>query len=146
MKIAALIARILLGLIFVVFGLNSFLKFIPMQMPQGTAGQFLTALFVSHFVYVVGAAQVIGGVLLLINRYVPPALTILGPVIVSILAYHLLMDLKDLPLPIIVTVLWFILFFRYKQNFSGIFAARLVSAAVSSSAREQLGGIAVKTR
>ena len=55
---------------------------------------------------------------------VPLALTILGPVIVSILAYHLLMDPKGLPLAIIVTVLWFILFFRYKQKFSGIFAAR----------------------
>jgi len=55
---------------------------------------------------------------------VPLALTILGPVIVSILAYHLLMDPKGLPLAIIVTVLWFIAFFRYKQNFSGIFAAR----------------------
>lgn len=123
MKIAALIARILLGLIFVVFGLNPFLHFIPMQMPPGTAGQFLTALFVSHFVYVVGAAQVIGGLLLFVNRYVPLGLTILGPVIVSILSYHLLMDLKGLPLAIIVTILWFILFFRYKQNFSGIFAA-----------------------
>jgi len=71
-----------------------------------------------------GAAQAIGGVLLLVNRYVPLALTILGPVIVSILAYHLLMDPKGLPLAIIVTVLWFIVFFRYKQNFSGIFAAR----------------------
>ena len=89
MKIATVIARILLGLVFVVFGLNPFLKFIPMQMPPGTAGQFLTVLFVSHFVYVVGAAQVIGGVLLLINRYVPLALTILGPVIVSILSISL---------------------------------------------------------
>jgi putative oxidoreductase len=124
MKIVVLIARILLGLIFVVFGLNPFLKYIPMQMPPGTAGQFLTILFVSHFVYVVGAAQVIGGALLLVNRYVPLALTILGPVIVSILAYHLLMDPKGLPLAIIVTVLWFIVFFRHKQNFSGIFAAR----------------------
>src|SRR5438270_6746414 len=73
MKIAVLIARILLGLIFVVFGLNPFLKYLPMQMPPGTAGQFLTVLFVSHFVYVVGAAQVIGGVLLLVKpQMLPP--------------------------------------------------------------------------
>ena len=124
MKIAALIARILLGLIFVVFGLNPFLKFLPMVVPPGMAGQFLTVLFASHFVYVVGAAQVIGGVLLLVNRYVPLGLTILAPVIVNIVSYHLLMDLKGLPLAIIVLVLWCILFFRYKQNFSGLFAAR----------------------
>jgi len=61
MKIAALIARILLGLIFVVFGLNPFLKYLPMQMPRGTTSQFLTALCESQFVHVVGAAQVIGG-------------------------------------------------------------------------------------
>src|SRR5437762_12299126 len=123
MKIAVLIARILLGLIFVVFGLNPFLKYIPMQMPPGTAGQFLTALFVSHFVYVVGAAQVIGGVLLLVNGYVPLALWILWHVIVSILAYHSLMDPKGLPLAITVTVLGFMVFFRYEQNFWVIFVA-----------------------
>ena len=124
MKIAALIARILLGLIFVVFGLNPFLKFIPMQLPPGLAGQYLSVLFASHLVYVVGVAQVIGGVLLLVNRYVPLGLTILAPVIVNILAYHLLMDLKGIPLALIATLLWFILFFRYRQNFSGILAAR----------------------
>lgn len=124
MKIAALIARILLGLIFVVFGLNPFLKYLPMQMPPGMAGQYLTVLFASHLVYVVGAAQAIGGILLLVNRYVPLGLTILAPVIVNILAYHFLMDPKDLPLPLIVTVLWFVLFFRYRQNFSGILSAR----------------------
>lgn len=124
MKIAVLVARILLGLVFVVFGLNPFLKFIPMQMPPGTAGQFLSVLIVSHFVYVVGAVQVMGGALLLVNRYVPLALTILGPVVVCILAYHSLMDLRGLPLAIIAAVLWFVLFFRYRQNFSAIFAAR----------------------
>jgi putative oxidoreductase len=124
MKIAALIARILLGLIFVVFGLNPFLKYIPMQLPPGLAGQYLSVLFASHLVYVIGAAQVIGGVLVLANRYVPLGLTILAPVIVNILAYHLLMDLKGIPLALIATVLWFILFFRYRQNFSGILAAR----------------------
>jgi putative oxidoreductase len=124
MKIAALIARILLGLIFVVFGLNPFLKYIPMQLPPGLAGQYLSVLFASHLVYVIGAAQVIGGVLLLANRYVPLGLTILAPVILNILAYHLLMDLKGIPLALIATVLWFILFFRYRQNFSGILVAR----------------------
>ena len=71
MKIAALIARLLLGLIFVVFGLNGFLHFIPGPMPSGLAGQFIGALFQSHYVLVVSALQVAGGVLLLVNRYVP---------------------------------------------------------------------------
>jgi len=82
MKIAALIARILVGLVFFVFGLNGFLHFIPMgPMPTGLAGQYITVMMQSHYFYFVAAVQVAGGALLLIGRYVPLALTLLGPVI-----------------------------------------------------------------
>jgi uncharacterized membrane protein YphA (DoxX/SURF4 family) len=125
MKIAALIARILLGLVFVVFGANGFLDFIPKgPMPSGTAGQFLAALLQSHYVLVVSAVQLAGGVLLLVNRYVPLALVLLGPVIVNIFLYHLLMDRSGLVLAIVVVMLWGIVAFRHRQNFSGIFAQR----------------------
>jgi len=125
MKIAALIARYLLGLVFLVFGLNGFLHFIPMQpLPPGPAGQFLTALFASHFVFVVSAVQLAGGLLLLVNRYVPLALVLLGSVIVNILFFHLLMDRRGLPLAIVVVILWGILFLRHRQHFSGIFVQR----------------------
>jgi len=72
MKILVLISRFLLGLVFVVFGLNGFLHFIPAQMPPGLAGQFAGAMHQSHYDLVVSAIQVIGGVLLLVNRYLPP--------------------------------------------------------------------------
>ena len=125
MKIAALIARFLLGLVFLVFGLNGFLHFIPMQpLPPGPAGQFLGALLASHYVLVVSALQLAGGVLLLVNRYVPLALVLLGPVIVNILLFHLHMDRRGLPLAIVVVILWGILFLRYRQYFSGIFVQR----------------------
>jgi putative oxidoreductase len=125
MKIAALIARILLGLIFLVFGLNGFLNFIPMgPLPSGTAGQFLSALVQSHYVFVVSALQVAGGVLLLLNRYVPLALVLLGPVIANIFLFHLLMSLSGLPLAILVVILWGILFLHHRQYFSGIFVQR----------------------
>jgi len=125
MKIAALIARILLGLIFVVFGLNGFLNFIPMgPMPTGTAGQFLGALAQSHYFQVVAVFQIAGGVLLLINRYVPLALLILGPVIVNIILFHLLMAPSGLPLAILVVILWVIVFVRHRESFSGIFVQR----------------------
>ncbi|HZR27394.1 MAG TPA: DoxX family membrane protein [Terriglobales bacterium] len=125
MKIAALIARILLGLIFLVFGLNGFLHFIPMgPMPSGTAGQFIGALFQSHYVYVVSALQVVGGVLLLVNRYVPLGLVLLGPVIVNIFFFHLLMERSGLPLAIVVVILWGITALRYRQYFSGIFVQK----------------------
>jgi uncharacterized membrane protein YphA (DoxX/SURF4 family) len=92
MKIVVLIVRLLLGLVFFVFGLNAFLQFFKGPVPGGLAGQFLQALFQSHYVLAIGAVEAIGGALLLINRYVPLALTILGPVIVNILLYHLLLN------------------------------------------------------
>ena len=125
MRITALIARILLGLIFFVFGLNGFLHFIPMgPMPTGLSGQYITVLMQSHYIYFVAAVQVVGGALLLIGRYVPLGLTLLGPVIVNILLYHLLMDLKGIPMAIIVTILWAIVFYRNQQYFSGLFAQK----------------------
>ena len=76
MKIATLIARIFLGLLFLVFGLNGFLHFIPMQPPTGLAGQYMGALFLSHYLVVVFVLEAVGGLLLLINRYVPLALVL----------------------------------------------------------------------
>ena len=92
MKIVVLIVRLLLGLVFLVFGLNAFLEFLKGPVPGGLAGQFLQALFQSHYALAIGAVQAVGGALLLMNRYVPLALTILGPVIVNILLYHLLLN------------------------------------------------------
>jgi putative oxidoreductase len=124
MKIAALIARILLGVVFVVFGLNGFLNFIPATLPSGLAGQFLTVLLQSHYVLFVSAFQVVGGVLFLVNRYVPLGLALLAPVIANIFVYHLLLDRSGLPVAIVVAILWGILFFRNRQHFSGLFVQR----------------------
>ena len=124
MKIIALLARLLLGLVFFVFGLNGFLHFIPGPIPPGIAGQYVMALFQSHYYVVIFGAQFLGGVLLLVNRYVPLALTILGPVIVNILCFHLFMLTTGLPLALIVAVLWAFLVYRNRQAFSGLFLQR----------------------
>jgi len=125
MKIVVLIARLLLGLIFVVFGLNGFLNFLSMgPMPTGLAGQFMGALFVSHYYWVIAALQVVGGVLFLVNRFVPLALVLLGPVIVNILCYHVFLNPSGAVPAAVVTVLWLIVFYGKRQYFSGIFAQR----------------------
>ena len=125
MKIAAIIARILVGLVFTVFGLNGFLNFIPAPpLPPGPAGQFITALFVSHYLYVIAAVQVISGVLLLINRYVPLAIVLLGPMLVNILAYHLLMNTMGLSIAAVVALLWIFLAFYHRQHLACIFIQR----------------------
>jgi putative oxidoreductase len=125
MKIVVLIARILLGLVFLVFGLNAFLHFIPMgPMPTGLALQFVTALMESHYVHFVAAIQVLGGALLLVNRYVPLGLTLLGPVIVNILLFHILLNHTGLGLAIVVAMLWCIVAYRERQYFSGLFVQK----------------------
>ena len=125
MKIVTLIARLLLGLIFVVFGLNGFFNFLNMgPMPSGLAGQFIGALAQSHYFWVVAALQVAGGALLLVNRFVPLGLVLLGPVIVNILLYHLFLNLTGIGLAIVVAILWLIVFYGHRQYFSGIFVQR----------------------
>ncbi len=126
MKIAALIARYLLGLMFFVFGLNGFLHFIPMgPLPAGTAGQFLSALVASHYIGVVCLLEIIPAVLLFVNRYVPLALTLLAPIIVNIFFYHALMAPSGLPMALLVIVLWMVVAFSVRSAFAGLLQQRV---------------------
>ena len=126
MKTAATIARYLAGLIFLVFGLNGFLHFIPFPPPSGVAGQFMGALFASHYVTFIFALQILAAVLLLANRFVPLALAILAPVLVNILAFHALMAPSGLPIALFVTVLWALIFVDVRPAFAGLFQSRLL--------------------
>jgi putative oxidoreductase len=125
MKIAVLVARILLGLLFLVFGLNGFFHFIPMPPPAGLAGQYFGVLFVSHYLVLVFLLQVVGGALLLAGRYVPLALILLGPVLVNILMFHSLMAPEGLPMALLATVLWLIVFAGVRKAFTGVFVQRV---------------------
>jgi putative oxidoreductase len=125
MKTTSTIARYLAGVIFLVFGLNGFLHFIPLPPPAGVAGQFMGALFVSHYLTLVFGVQVIAAVLLLANRFVPLTLAVLAPVLVNILAFHALMAPSGLPFALFVTVLWALIFVDVRTAFAGLFQARL---------------------
>ena len=126
MKIAAMIARYLLGLMFVVFGSNMFLNFIPMgPLPSGVAGQFTAALFAAHYFYVVGAVMFVSGILFLVNRYVGLGLTLLGPVLFNILVYHLLMNPGGIWMGAFATLLWLMIAWEHRVVFAKLFAARL---------------------
>jgi putative oxidoreductase len=121
MKIATIIARILLGLIFIVFGSNAFLHFIPMPPPpQNLAGDFLKVFSASGYIYIIGGLQVIGGLLLLIGRFVPLGLTILGGIIVNILIFHALMAPEGFGPAVVVTLLEVFLVWRYREAFAGL--------------------------
>jgi putative oxidoreductase len=129
MRTVSAIARYLAGAIFLVFGLNGFLHFIPLPPPEGVAGQFMGALFVSHYLAVIFAVQVIAAVLLLVNRYVPLALSALAPVIVNILCFHALMAPSGLPLALFVALLWAVIFVDVRPAFAGLFQPRLQARA-----------------
>ena len=137
MKTATIISRVLLGLIFVTFGLNMFLNFIPMAPPpEGPARQFMTALFMSHYVHVVGALQVVGGLILLSGRWMPLGLTLLGPVIVNIVCFHVLMAPAGLPMAIVVSLLALFLLWRYREHFAGL--VKNVGPALSQLPRQTI--------
>lgn len=125
MKLTSTIARLLLGLIFAVFGLNGFLNFIPMgPMPTGHAGEFMGVLFMTHYLWYVSGTQLVTGLLLLANRFSPLALVVLAPVIVNILLFHSLMAPSGLPLAFVVAVLWILAALGFRQTFAALLRSR----------------------
>jgi putative oxidoreductase len=130
MKVVSTIARYLLGLVFVVFGLNGILNFIPMPPPSGIAGQFAGALFLSRYLIVIMLIQIFAGILLIANRFVPLGLALLGPVIVNIFFYHAFMDPSGLPRAVVVIVLWLFVAYSVRSAFAGLLQQRVDDSAV----------------
>lgn len=126
MKIAVLVVRLLLGLVFAFFGSNNILGFLKMPpMPPSDAASFSSILIAHHFMTFVGLLMVIAGLLLLVGRFVPLALTLLGPILVNILLYHALIDpeggVKAAIPGIVATVLWLFLLVVYRKSFYTLF-------------------------
>lgn len=130
MTIVSAIARILLGLIFVVFGLNGFLLFFPPPptLPHDVA-IFTSAIYDSHFAWMTSAVQLIAGLLLLANRYMLVTLFVLAAVLVNILTLHLTMFPQGLPPAIVAVVLWFLTAWPLRGCFAPLFAAKVVPPA-----------------
>ena len=129
MRTVSAIARYLAGVIFLVFGLNGFLNFIPLPPPGGIAGT-VHGRAVCHTLSVGDLRfQLVAGVLLLVNRYVPLAVAMLAPVIVNILSFHVLMAPSGLPLALFVAVLWAVIFVDVRRAFAALFQARVHARA-----------------
>lgn len=120
MKIAVLIARILLGLVFVFFGLNTFLHIVPMPPPPGDAGVFAGLLFKYGWFAIIAILYLVAGVLLLLGRYIAVALTILGPIIVVILMFHITMNPQGIGLALFVAALEVFLIYAHWQHFDAV--------------------------
>jgi len=125
MKIAVVIVRVLLGLVFLVFGLNDFIHFIPMTPLPGDAGVMTVLMYTHGWLTFHGVLYVIAGVLLLSGWYVPVGLTILGPIIVNILVFHLTLMPQGIALGLVAAALEVFLIWAYWPAFRGIFTAKM---------------------
>jgi putative oxidoreductase len=125
MKIAVIIARILLGLAFLVFGLNVYFSFIPQQPVPGDAGVMAGLMFQHHWFHFYGVLYVVAGVLLIVGWFVPLALVLLGPIIVNILLFHLTLAPSGIGPGLVCALLEVFLIYAYWPAFRGIFSSKM---------------------
>jgi uncharacterized membrane protein YphA (DoxX/SURF4 family) len=124
MKIVTIGCRILLGLVFVVFGLNVFLHFIKTPSPPGDATTLMTMMFVHGWFKVIGTLEVLGGLLLLSGRLVPLGLTILSPILLIIVLFHSTLAPAGLAFALFWTLMDLYLIYAYKASFEPILNPR----------------------
>ena len=122
MKHAILGARLLLGVLFIVFGINPWLQFLPLPELNEAATAFFSAMAASYLLTFVKLTEVVGGLLLLTGRFVPLALIILAPVVLNILFFHLFLDTTGLILSIVLVALEVFLAWAYRDSFTGVLA------------------------
>jgi uncharacterized membrane protein YphA (DoxX/SURF4 family) len=124
MKILTLVARILLGLTFLVFGFNKLVPFLHVPMPTGDIGALMGLMYTHKWITFYGFIETASGLLLLAGRYVPLALTLLAGVGTNILLFHITFEPAGLPLPLFLALLEIYLVYAYRASFAGIFAAK----------------------
>jgi uncharacterized membrane protein YphA (DoxX/SURF4 family) len=133
---APAIARILLGSVFLIFGLNGFLRFIPMsQPPPGAAAFFGGLMAASYMLPLIKGVEVIGGALLLANRFVPLALALLAANVVNIVLFHAFLEPAGLPLAFLVLVPELFLAWSYRDAYRPMLAAHVEPAKAARSTR-----------
>jgi uncharacterized membrane protein YphA (DoxX/SURF4 family) len=125
-KNTILVARVLMGLVFTVFGLNGFFHFMPMPKPTPAAGMFFMAMFKTGYMLpMLFTTQLVTGVMLLLDFYTPLALILLTPVIVNIFLFHVCLDPQGGLIGYIATALQVFLLFAYLASFKGILTKKV---------------------
>ena len=115
------IARYLLGLAFVVFGLNGFFNFIPMEAPTGQAGEFLGALAATGYMFpMLKLTEIVAGLMLVTNRYTMLALVLLAPIVVNVFAFHLFLDSAGLFLALVLLSMEVLLIYQNREKFCNL--------------------------
>lgn len=127
-KGSTIAARILLGLIYTVFGLNYFLHFIPAPPPQGHAEAFVSGLFQSgYFFPFLKTVEVVLGLALLAGVFVPLLLVLLMPITLNIALFHLFLSPEGIGLTVVVLALHLFLAWRYRDYYRQLFVQRAVA-------------------
>jgi putative oxidoreductase len=125
MKMATAILQRVLGFIFLAFGLNGFVQFIPQMPMPNMALEFFVGLAATHYMLpLLFMTQAISGALLLVGLFVPLALTLLAPVVLNILLFHVFLAPAGLPVAIIVVALELYLAWAYRDSFELMLRAR----------------------
>jgi uncharacterized membrane protein YphA (DoxX/SURF4 family) len=128
-------ARILLGVVFFVFGLNGFLHFIPQPPMSGPPADLIGAMIGSGYLFsFVKGTEVVAGALLLSGRFVPLALTVLAPVILNIVAFHAFLAPSGLPLPLVIVALEIFLARSYWSSFASVVRVHALPDGVEDAA------------
>jgi putative oxidoreductase len=126
MKIAISITRILLGLPFLIFGLNHFFTFIPHPPMDGVALDYMMGLTkVGYFWPLLRGLEVLIGIALISGRFVPLALAVLAPISLHIFLFHVFVLLANLPLAIIILGLHIFLIVKYWDYYKPVFTPKL---------------------
>lgn len=126
MKKATMAVRILLGLIFVVFGLNGFLHFLPMPPMSDAPMAFMTQIMASGLIYVVKVLEVVCGAMLLANFYPALAIALISPVVFNIFFFHASLAHEGLPMAVIIAgMTGYLVFFSYRKAFSALLNKKL---------------------
>ena len=126
MKLASTIARYLLGLIFVVFSLNFWLHFMPIPMPPegSNAANFMGAIYMSGFLTVVKVLELVSGLLLLAGKFINLALAILGPIVINIVLYHVVILGAGYGMAVVLCVLALVALLSRKEFLGSLLAAK----------------------
>jgi len=125
MKKVVLLARLVLGAIFVIFSLNYIWNFIPLPELPEAAGLFMMALGASGYIFpVTKLVEFVSGVLLLTGKGVPLALTLLTPIVVNIFLFHLRLAPEGLPMGSLLLILNLFLAWAYRGAFRGVLKLR----------------------
>jgi uncharacterized membrane protein YphA (DoxX/SURF4 family) len=124
MKLLIFAARLLMGLMFIVFGFNHIVPIIHLPMPTGDAGAMMGLMFVHKWLLFYGVVEVAAGMMLFLGRFVPLGLTLLAGIISNIVLFHITLEPSGLPLAVFTGLLELVLVYAYRASFAGIFAGK----------------------